>query len=220
MGKLKKSMDELIRYGKMISDKNLVVGPGGNISFKDGNICYITPSGLDFNEIGPKDLVGVDIDTKLIVYGNKKPSSEISMHIKVYRARPDITVIFHSHPPVTIGITGAGAKISALFPDFALFLGQEIPVIDYTTPCTEKLADMVSEVIVDSNAITMLKHGLIVVGKNFKEAWIRTVLVEETARMITAARSIGSEAIITSKEIEDINDLEIEKYRKKVMEES
>lgn len=220
MGKLEKSMNGLIRYGKMISDKNLVVGPGGNISFKDGNICYITPSGLDFNEIGPKDLVGVDIDTKLIVYGNKKPSSEISMHIKVYRARPDITVIFHSHPPVTIGIIGAGAKISALFPDFALFLGQEIPVIDYTTPCTEKLADMVSEVIVDSNAITMLKHGLIVVGKNFKEAWIRTVLVEETARMITAARSIGSEAIITSKEIEDINDLEIEKYRKKVMEES
>ena len=220
MEKLKKSMDELIRYGKMISGKNLVVGPGGNISFKDGNICYITPSGLDFNEIGPKDLVGVDIDTKLIVYGNKKPSSEISMHIKVYRARPDISVVFHSHPPVTIGIIGAGAKVSALFPDFALFLGREIPVIDYTTPCTEKLADMVSEVIVDSNAITMLKHGLIVVGKNFKEAWTRTVLVEETAKMIAAARSIGTEAIITAKEIDDINDLEIEKYRKKIMEES
>ena len=220
MEKLEKSMDELIRYGKMISSKNLVVGPGGNISFKDGNICYITPSGLDFNEIGPKDLVGVDIGTKLIVYGNGKPSSEISMHIKVYRARPDISIVFHSHPPFTIGIIGAGAKISALFPDFALFLGQEIPVIDYTTPCTEKLADMVSEVIVDSNAITMLKHGLIVVGKNFKEAWIRTVLVEETAKMIAAARSIGSEAIITSKEIDDINNLEIEKYRKKVMEES
>ena len=220
MEKLKKSMDELIRYGKMISGKNLVVGPGGNISFKDGNICYITPSGLDFNEIGLKDLVGVDIDTKLIVYGNKKPSSEISMHIKVYRARPDISVVFHSHPPVTIGIIGAGAKVSALFPDFALFLGREIPVIDYTTPCTEKLADMVSEVIVDSNAITMLKHGLIVVGKNFKEAWIRTVLVEETAKMIAAARSIGTEAIITAKEIDDINDLEIEKYRKKIMEES
>jgi len=220
MEKLEKSMDELIRYGKMISGKNLVVGPGGNISFKDGNICYITPSGLDFNEIGLKDLVGVDIDTKLIVYGNKKPSSEISMHIKVYRARPDISVVFHSHPPVTIGIIGAGAKVSALFPDFALFLGREIPVIDYTTPCTEKLADMVSEVIVDSNAITMLKHGLIVVGKNFKEAWIRTVLVEETAKMIAAARSIGTEAIITAKEIDDINDLEIEKYRKKIMEES
>ena len=220
MEKLEKSMDELIRYGKMISGKNLVVGPGGNISFKNGNICYITPSGLDFNEIGPKDLVGVDIDTKLIVYGNKKPSSEISMHIKVYRARPDISVVFHSHPPVTIGIIGAGAKVSALFPDFALFLGREIPVIDYTTPCTEKLADMVSEVIVDSNAITMLKHGLIVVGKNFKEAWTRTVLVEETAKMIAAARSIGTEAIITAKEIDDINDLEIEKYRKKIMEES
>ena len=220
MEKLEKSMDELIRYGKMISGKNLVVGPGGNISFKDGNICYITPSGLDFNEIGLKDLVGVDIDTKLIVYGNKKPSSEISMHIKVYRARPDISVVFHSHPPVTIGIIGAGAKVSALFPDFALFLGREIPVIDYTTPCTEKLADMVSEVIVDSNAITMLKHGLIVVGKNFKEAWTRTVLVEETAKMIAAARSIGTEAIITAKEIDDINDLEIEKYRKKIMEES
>ena len=220
MVKLEKSMDELISYGKMMSNKNLVVGPGGNISFKEGNICYITPSGLDFNEIEPKDLVGVDITTKLIVYGDKKPSSEISMHIKVYRARPDISIIFHSHPPVTIGIIGAGAKISALFPDFALFLGQEIPVIDYTTPCTEKLADMVSEVIVDNNAITMLKHGLVVVGKNFKEAWIRTLLVEETAKMITAARAIGSEATITSKEIDDINNLEIEKYRKKIMEKS
>ena len=145
MEKLERSMDGLIRYGKMMSGKNLVVGPGGNASFKDGNICYITPSGLDFNEIKPEDLVGVDIDTKLIVYGNKKPSSEISMHIKVYKARPDISVIFHSHPPVTIGIIGAGAKVSALFPDFALFLGQEIPVIDYTTPCTEKLADMVQK---------------------------------------------------------------------------
>jgi L-fuculose-phosphate aldolase len=220
MGKLERSMDELISYGKMLSSKNLVVGPGGNISFKDENICYITPSGLDFNELKKEDLVGVDIDSKLIVYGNRKPSSEISMHIKVYKARPDISVVFHSHPPVTIGIIGAGAKVSALFPDFALFLGQEIPVIDYTTPCTEKLADMVSEVIVDNDAVTMLKHGLTVVGKNFKEALIRTVLVEETARMIVAARSIGSEAIITSKEIDDINNLEIEKYRKKIMEES
>jgi L-fuculose-phosphate aldolase len=220
MGKLEKSMEELIKYGKMMSRKNLVVGPGGNTSFKDGNICYITPSGLDFNEIEPEDLVGVDIDTKLIVYGNKKPSSEISMHIKIYKARPDISVIFHSHPPVTIGIIGAGAKVSALFPDFALFLGQEIPVIDYTTPCTEKLADMVSEAIADNAAVTMRKHGLTVVGKNFKEAWIRTVLVEETAKMIAAARSIGSEAIMTSKEIDDMNNLEIEKYRKKIMEES
>jgi L-fuculose-phosphate aldolase len=220
MEKLERSMDELIKYGKMMSGKNLVVGPGGNTSFKDGNICYITPSGLDFNEIKPEDLVGVDIDTKLIVYGNKKPSSEISMHIKIYKVRPDISVIFHSHPPVTIGIIGAGAKVSALFPDFALFLGQEIPVIDYTTPCTEKLADMVSEAIVDNAAVTMLKHGLTVVGKNFKEAWIRTVLVEETSKMIAAARSIGSEAIMTSKEIDDMNNLEIEKYRKKIMEES
>ena len=220
MGKLEKTMEELISYGKKISEKNLVVGPGGNISFKEGNICYITPSGLDFTELNPQDLVGVDIDSKLIVYGNKKPSSEIAMHIKIYKARPDVSVVFHSHPPMTIGIIGAGAKVSALFPDFALFLGQEIPVIDYTTPCTEKLADMVSEVIVENDAVTMLKHGLVVVGKNFKETLIRTVLVEETAKMIAAARSIGSEAIMTSKEIDDMNNLEIEKYRKKLMEES
>ncbi|MFC2145198.1 class II aldolase/adducin family protein [Actinomycetota bacterium] len=220
MGKLEKTMEELISYGKKISEKNLVVGPGGNISFNEGNICYITPSGLDFTELKPQDLVGVDIDSKLIVYGNKKPSSEIAMHIKVYKARPDVSVVFHSHPPMTIGIIGGGAKVSALFPDFALFLGQEIPVIDYTTPCTEKLADMVSDVIVNNDAVTMLKHGLVVVGRNFKEALIRTVLVEETAKMIAAARSIGSEAIMTSKEIDDMNNLEIEKYRKKIMEEN
>jgi len=167
---LEKTMVELIRYGQMISSHNLVVRPGGNISFKYNNICYITPSELGFNKIGPEDFVGVDITRKKIVSGKRKPSSEISIHIDIYQARPDISIIFYTHPPVTIGIIGAGARIRALFPDFIVYLGQEIPVIGYTTPCTQRLSDMISGKLEENNAVAMIKHGLTVVGKNFKEA--------------------------------------------------
>ena len=218
--KVVKIKSELVKYGKMINDRNLVVGPGGNISSKVGDTVYLTPSGLGFDEISIEDIVGIDLDTKEIIDGNRRPTSEVAMHIEIYRVRKDINVIFHTHPPITIGVIGAGVEIKPLFPDFPLFLGDKVPIIEYVTPCTQKLANLVKKNIGKYEALTLKKHGLIVVAKNFKEAWVKTVLIEETAKMIVAARTIGKEAVISSKEINDINNLEIEQYRKKLMKES
>ena len=216
---MKEIKKEIIKYGKMLINKNLVVGPGGNISVRVNNIAYITPSGMSFDELNEGDLVGIDIKSKEIVEGERRPSSEVAMHRDTYMLRDDINCIIHTHPPITIAVIGAGIEIKPLYPDFALFLGDKIPVIDYVTVCTQELANEVTKVISDYDAVLLKKHGLITVGKNLKEAMIKTILVEETAKMIVAARTIGKEAVITDKEIEDMNNLEIERYRKKLMKE-
>ncbi|MCL5071458.1 MAG: class II aldolase/adducin family protein [Actinobacteria bacterium] len=215
-----KIKEEIIKYGKMINDRNLVVGPGGNISHREGNIVFLTPSGLGFDEIGIEDIVCMDLNTREITSGTRRPTSEVAMHMEIYGAREDVNTIFHTHPPITIGVIGAGVEIKPLFPDFPLFLGKKVPIIEYTTPCTQELADLVKKNIGNYEALTLKKHGLIVVAKNFREAWVKTVLIEETAKMIVAARTLGKEAVITSEEIDEINNLEIEKYRKRLMKDS
>ena len=218
--KVLKIKSELVKYGKMINDRNLVVGPGGNISHREDNTVFLTPSGLGFDEIEIEDIVCIDLNTREIISGTRRPTSEVAMHVEIYKVREDVNTIFHTHPPITIGVIGNEIEIKPLFPDFPLFLGKRVPIIEYITPCTQELADLVKKNIENHEALTLKKHGLIVVAKNLREAWVKTVLIEETAKMIVAARTLGKETVITSEEIDDINNLEIEQYRKKLMKES
>ena len=213
----KKLKESLIEFGKLINQNNLVVGPGGNLSIRVGDVCYITPSGLSFTEIKSDDLVGIDIESNTIISGTKRPSSETLMHISIYKVRKEINAIFHIHPPYTIAVVGADIEIKPLFPDFALYLGEKVKNIEYVTPCTAELATIMAKEISNVDAIAMKKHGLTVIAKNMKEAWVKTLLVEESDKMIVAARTVGKEAVITKEEIDKINNLEIEQYRKKLM---
>ena len=208
---------EIIKSGQILFENRLVVGPGGNISFRTGNLFYITPSGKGFDELKEENIIGIEINSKEIVEGEGVPSSEVAMHRDVYIARGDIRCIIHTHPPITIAIIGAGAKIKPLYPDAALLPGDKIPIIDYVTVCTQELAVRVKEVITDYDVVLLKKHGLITVGNSLKEATIRSLMVEETAKMTIAARSIGKEAVMTGKEIKEMNNLEIEKYRRKLI---
>lgn len=206
----------IIRYGKKLLEKDLVIGPGGNISARYEDMIYVTPSGLSFDEMKEEDLVGIDLHSKEIIEGKKRPTSETPMHRDLFLAREDISCIIHTHPPITVAIAGAGARLRPQFPDFALFLGPEVPVIEYVTVCTQGMADAVTDAIKDNNALILKKHGLVTLGTSFKQAFIRTQLIEETAKMVVAARIIGKEATLSKKEIDDMNKLEIEQYRRKI----
>jgi len=218
-GNIKSIKQNIIEYGRKLLDKNLVVGPGGNISARHEDHIFVTPSGLSFDEMTVEDLVTIDINTKEIIQGDRRPTSETPMHRDIFMVRKDISCVIHTHPPITVAVSGAGARLRPQYPDFALFLGPEVPAIDYVTVCTQDMADAITKVIKDKNinALILKKHGLITLGSSFKEAFIRTMLIEETAKMIVAARTIGKESTLTDDDIEDINNLEIERYRKKIL---
>src|SRR5512137_123862 len=108
--------EELVLYSKKLSEKNFVIGPGGNTSIREGNFMYIKPSGVSFPEMTVDDLVEVEIATGKVSPHHLKPSSEILMHLYIYQQR-DVNCIFHAHPPYTLALTTRGIPIKHLFPD-------------------------------------------------------------------------------------------------------
>lgn len=209
---------ELSYYGTKILKKNLAVGPGGNISHRDGNTMWISPSGFVLDEISDDQWIGVNIETGHYQHPTLKPSSEIAMHLYLYQNRPEINAIVHTHPPVTIAVISAGFdEIPFMFPDHVALVGK-IPSIEYVIPCTEELAQAVVYALTPPYAGLLLKnHGLITVGSTLKQAYYRTELVEDAARVFWMSRSMGTPRTLTDEEADSILNLEAEKYRQKLL---
>lgn len=215
--------EELVKYSRLLSEKEYVIGPGGNTSIRIGEFLYIKPSGLTFLEMDVDDLVEVNVETGKITEDQKrtKPSSEILMHRNIYLDRPDITCIFHAHPSYTIGIAAKNIKFGHLYPDTVAYLGKEILVLDYIVPTTDKLADFVRKNLGNHNVIVLNNHGAITLGTNPKQACLRMEFLENLAKTISIAASIRNKEPIrylTDQEMEEIINLKAEKYRTKLYE--
>jgi L-fuculose-phosphate aldolase len=211
--------DELSRYSARIVQRGLVVGPGGNTSARVDGVMWISPSGYALDEIGEEHWAAVDIATGHPQRLEPRPSSESAMHLAIYRARPDVTAIVHTHPPTTIGVISAGlTEIPFMFPDQVALVGS-IPAIDYVVPCSQELADAVVTAMVDPavNALLMQNHGLITVGNNLKEAYYRTEVIEDAARIYWIAATVGTPRTLSGEEATEILNLEAERYRQRLL---
>ncbi|MCA9860923.1 MAG: class II aldolase/adducin family protein, partial [Thermomicrobiales bacterium] len=190
---------ELARYAARIVDRGLAAGPGGNISAREGNRIWISPSGYPLDMIEGDDWVPMDIATGRVERSEPRPSSEFEMHLEIYRARPDVNAVVHTHPPITIGVISAGIReIPPMFPDFVAIAGA-IGAIDYVVPCSPELAAAVRTEIADPamSALLMRNHGLLTVGASVREAYYRTEVIEEAARIFWVARSVGTPQVLT-----------------------
>jgi len=207
---------ELCRIGCLLVQKNLVAGPGGNISVRQNSWVYLSPSGFALDEIQPEEWVKVNIKTGK-QEGKKRPTCEISMHLGIYLAREDIKAVVHTHPAITTGLVSAGVKLRPIFPDFVALLGPVIPIVDYVIPAGQTIRKAVVRVIRKANVVALKNHGAVCVGQNIYEAFTRAWLLEESARMLMASLIAGKVRYLTRKEIEGIENLEAENYRKTLL---
>ncbi len=215
------SQEDLVFYSKKLSEKNLVIGPGGNTSIRDGDFMYIKPSGLSFPDMAVEDLVEVEIATGKVSPHRLKPSSEILMHLFIYQERNDIKCIFHAHPPYTLALTTRGIPFKHLFPDSVVYLGPTIPVVEYCVPCTDKLASLVRDNFKDALSIVLQNHGAITVGDNAKTAYLRMEILEGLAQALWLAYVLpgkGPVRTLSDHDIQDVLNLDSEKFRQKLME--
>jgi L-fuculose-phosphate aldolase len=211
--------NDLTRYSARIVQRGLVVGPGGNTSARDGELIWISPSGYALDEIGAENWVAIDIGSGHVHQPEPRPSSESAMHLAIYRARQDVSAIVHTHPPTTIGVISAGLdEIPFMFPDQVALVGR-VPCIDYVVPCSQELADAVVAAMRDPavTALLMQNHGLITVGHNLKEAYFRTEVIEDAARVYWIAASVGTPRALTADEATEIQNLEAERYRQRLL---
>ncbi len=207
---------QLVKIGRKIADKELVVGPGGNISARVGNIVYMKASGICFEEAKASDYIGVDLKTGKIVDGSKKPTCEIAMHLGCYLERKDITAVIHTHAPIATAVGMQDIPFRPFSPDLAALVGN-VPTIKYVVPGGKELAEEIRRVIKKHNAALMCNHGLLTVGANLREAYYRTLLIEGACKTFVAAKSLGKMKFFTKKEAEQINNLEAESYRKTLL---
>ena len=212
---------ELVEIGRRIAEKDLIIGPGGNTSArlkKHGkDIIYLKASGKCFENAVKTDYIGIDPVTGNVVDGNLKPTCETNMHLICYNKRDDVHAVIHSHPPFATAYAMLGKPLKAFTPDFVAVVGLEIPVDNYVPPAGEEIALSVGKYIGDHNGVLLMNHGLITVGANLKEAFYRTMVIEDAAKVIFYSKVFGKMKYFTSEEAEAINRMGVEKYRREMM---
>jgi len=209
---------ELLRYGRKIAERLLVVGPGGNTSARAGeDVVVVKASGCAFEDCAESDYLAIDMATGEVIGSERKPTCEIHMHLACYLRRPDVHAVIHTHPPVATGIASAGQTLPPLFPDLVALVGGEIPVIPYIVPAGLRLANAVAPLIEGHNAVLLGNHGVLTVGANVREAYFRNLIIEEAAKTWLAARAAGTPYVLTPEQVCEVDHLEAEDYRRALL---
>jgi L-fuculose-phosphate aldolase len=198
--------EEVARVAKLLIESGLVTGTSGNVSARtpDGDVL-MTPSGIDYEEMEPGDVVLVDVDGK-VLEGSLGPSTETPMHTGIYRARADVGAVVHTHSVFATTLACLGWTIPPVhYMLTTLSEDGEIPLAPYTTYGTEKLAGYAAEALgEDRNACLLQNHGTIAVGDSPGEAFSRTVVLEEMAEIYYRTRSVGEPVLLSPEQVGEV----------------
>lgn len=182
---------ELCDYSARLKQRGLTSSTGGNVSYRVGEDMWISPTGCVMDELKVEDWVKVSLATGEHYPHRSRPSSELVLHREVFLNRPDVNAIFHSHPPHVIALSLLGIEIKPLGSEAPIFLGDRIPLIPYEIPTSPLLGRAVASYAKDFNVMVLENHGLVTLGKNNREAYNRTELIEELAKIMCIAYSLG-----------------------------
>lgn len=199
-----KEKDLIVCYGKRLIDRNLTTGSGGNISIynREQNLIAISPSGLDYYDTKPEDIVIVDLD-KNIVEGNLKPSSELDMHIIFYKNRDDINSIVHTHSKFATAISCMGWELPAVHYLIGM-AGSSVGCADYALYGSKELAENALKAAGDNNAALLGNHGLIALGDDVESAFSTAEHLEFVSEIYYLTKSLGEPNIISNKDMADV----------------
>jgi len=181
---------------------NLVTWTSGNVSQRDpeSGLVVIKPSGVAFEDLRPEHHVVVDLDGN-IVEGDLKPSSDTASHLYIYRHRPDINGIVHTHSPFATAFAAVGRPIPVYLTAMADEFGGPIPCAGFALIGGEDIGKQVIEHIGNSPAVLLKNHGVFTVGKDAKAAVKAAVMAEDVARTTFYALQLGQPEEISPEDV-------------------
>ncbi len=190
--------------GRELERAGLVQGTSGNLSVRDpGGTVAITPSAVPYRRIHPADVLLVDGDGNLEEDARHLPSSELGMHLAVYRARPDVGAVVHTHSPWATTWAVLGREIPAVHYVIAS-VGDSVRVAPYATYGTQELARKVVRTLGADNGVLLASHGVLTVGADLDAAVENAVRVEFVAEVHWKASQAGTPVILSSREIDRV----------------
>ena len=207
MSEIQTAKETIVQIGRDLYERNMIVAGDGNISMRlsDGSILC-TPSGLCKGKMSPSQLLIVDESGK-VLEGELKPSSELKMHLTVYRERSDVHAVVHAHPPTATGFACAGEPLNrALLSEVVLTLGC-VPLAPYGTPSTEQVSDGIRDLIRVHDGMLLANHGALTVGPDLMTAYYRMETIEHFAKISLVTRILGKETLLSVEKVEELKDI-------------
>jgi L-fuculose-phosphate aldolase len=196
--------EQIVRYGRMLHDRGFVAATDGNLSVRLGEDRILsTPTCMSKGGMRPTDLVIVNMEGRLLS-GRRRVSSEIAMHLLIYRLRPDIKGIVHAHPPTATGFAAAGVPLNQpLVCEVVIGLGS-IPLAKYGTPGTPELTDALEPLVRPYDAILMSNHGVVAYGSDLEQAYMKMETVEHFARIALVTHQLGHQQPLGAADVEKL----------------
>lgn len=195
---------DLSRISRLLANKGLVAALDGNVSVrKDAKTILITAGGKSKGEITPRDVVTVRMDGTVVTRG-KRPSSELPMHLAIYRARPDIKAVVHAHPPYATALAASGQCLSVnVLPEVILSLGV-VPLVPYAMPSTEAVGATLVPYLATAHAALLANHGALTWAKSLREAYLLMEKLEHASQIEFLARLLGGPQLLTDPQVAEL----------------
>jgi len=198
--------EEIVSVCCRLYDRGLIAGQDGNVSARlpGGNIL-VTPAGLSKVDVTEDDLVEITPDGAPVTPG-RSASSEVGMHLRIYRERSDVRAVVHAHPPVATAFGVAGRDfMDAVLPEVIFHLGR-VPLVPFAMPGTPALGEALSPFLAGHDAFLLASHGATTVGPTLRLAHQRMESLEHAARILHAADALGPATPLRDEDIRALRD--------------
>jgi L-fuculose-phosphate aldolase len=198
---------DIVEVGRRMYARAYVASNDGNISIRlDDSTILTTPKSVSKGFMTPDMMVVVDLDGKKI-RGTRDASSELLMHLEVYKNRPDVRAVVHAHPPIATGFAVAGIPLDrAVLAEVVTTLGS-IPIAEYGTPSTPELPAAVRKYIKAHDGLLLANHGALTIGPDVYAAYYKMETIEHFAKISLVTRQLGRENLLSREEVHRLQEL-------------
>jgi L-fuculose-phosphate aldolase len=183
--------EHMCEIGRRLYAKGFAAANDGNITYRlNDKEILCTPTMISKGYMKPDDICKVDYDGKQLA-GTKKRTSEVLLHLVVYKLNKNVNAVVHCHPPHATAFAVAHEPIpKCVLPEVEVFLG-EVPIARYETPGNQKFADTIAPYVKDSNTILLANHGTVTFGPTLDNAYFNTEIIDAYCRILILAKQLG-----------------------------
>ena len=198
---------DIVEIGRRLYARGYTASNDGNISVRlDGERLLMTPKSVCKGFMAPEMMCITDLDGRKLA-GDRDPSSEMKMHLEVYRQRPDVNAVVHAHPPIATGFAVAGIPLDrAVLAEVVTTLGS-VPIAEYATPSTNELPEAVRKYVKAHDGMLLANHGALTIGSDLYSAYYKMETIEHFAKISLVARQLGGERLLSREEVSRLQGL-------------
>ncbi len=192
---------DIVEVGRRLYARGYTASNDGNISVRlDERRLLMTPTGVCKGFMDAGMMCITDLEGRKLE-GERSPSSEIQMHLEVYRQRPEIQAVVHAHPPIATAFAVAGIPLDrAVLAEVVTTLGS-IPIAEYATPSTQELPEAVRKYVKAHDGMLLANHGALTLGSDLFAAYYKMETIEHFANISFVARMLGGERLLSREEV-------------------